>query len=386
MYLDIAKSRLSTRKGRPQKGEAIASYMAPGRARHERRAERAAARKARAKALSSSAVAASTVEQVVHSAQFAEEKGDCDTAIAMLEKALAIRSGDAQLYEELASLHMQAGRVEVAERALRRAIELRPDDGFEKYANLGQLLGNCDEALRMIMKGIDVLKMEAMRVQRDDDRFRELKAYEASAHCARAEICLGIIEDSNNPEIAKTMDVQVEKAVMEALALSEEGSETEIEAVVALANLRLSQGRREEAAVAMQRVLTRMADGLQMLESTDDGDHIVVEALKRLPPIEMRIAVAKQLVEVELLRPAIAVLGSVMWECDFNVEVWYLIAMAYWKLGEIGEAKDALESTRAVLRNPEGYDGQLDEEAIDKLWKKLDECAMTSSVQHAMQE
>lgn len=314
----------------------------------------------------------------MHSAQLAEEKGDYDVAIAMLEKALVIKSTDAQVFEELASLYTQAGRVEDAERALRQAIELRPDDGFEKYANLGQILGNCDEALRMITKGIDVLKREAMGVQRDDDRFRELKTYEASAYCAMAEICLGIIEDSNNPEVARKMDVQVEKAVMEALALSEEGGETEIEAVVALANLRLSQGRREEAAIAMQRVLTRMTNGLQMLESADQDDHIVVEALQRLPPVEMRIAVAKQLVEVESWRTAIAVLGSVMWECDFNVEVWYLIAVAYWKLGEIDEAKAALEGTRAVLRNPEGYDGQLDEEIIDKLWKKLGEYAAAS--------
>lgn len=363
-----------------------ASDMAPGKARRSRRAERAAARKARAKALSSSSTDAPTAEQLVHSAQIAEERGDYETAIAKLEEALAIKSADAELFEELASLYMQAAREQDAERALRRAIELKPEDGFEKYANLGQMLGNCEEALRLVTKGIKVLKREAIHVQGDEDRLRELRGYEASANCAVAEICLGIIEDSNDLEVAKRMDVQVEKAVAEALALSEEGGETEIEAVVALANLRLSQGRLGEAVLAMQRVVMRMADGLRLLESADRGDHIVVEALEKLPPMEMRIAIAKQLLEVELWRPAVAVLGSVMWECDFNVEVWYLIAVAYWKLGEIDEAKAALENTRAVLHSPEGYDGQLDEEMIDKLWKKLDEDAMTSNMQHAMKD
>lgn len=352
--------------------------MAPSNARRERRKARSAARTAKKKnqkgASTSNAPATDGVEELLSKARTCEENGKLEEAVKIFEKALLLKPNDADLCEEAAALCMQAGDPEKAVKMFKTAVGIAPGSGFEKYAYLGQLLGNTEEALVMAQQGIKIIKGEATSLNSNDqERLEELRGYEASAHCAVAEICLGLIEDSNDPNVAQRMDPEVEKAVMEALSLGEEGSDSEIEAMLSLANLRLSQGRREEALESMKRILLRMSNGLEILETGDTSDASVLKGLGALPPLEIRIAVGKQLIEVEMWRAAIATLNSVMWECDFNVEVWYLLAVAYWKLGDFSEARNALKSTSAALNSPDGFDGHLEEEMIKKLYKELNQ-------------
>lgn len=369
---------------------ASVSRMAPSQGRKNRRVKRAAARSAqKLKEKGRTASSSVNIDEILEKARGCEGSGNFKEALLLFEKALALKCSDAELCEEVASVYMQAGHPDGAKRMFRAAINLEPHSGFEKYAYLAQLLGNTEESLQIARRGIELINAEIMSLdsEAEQDRIAELHGYEASAHCAVAEICLGIIEDSNDPELAKKLDVEVEKAVMAALGLSEEGSVSEMEAMVSLANLRLSQGRRDDAVESMKRVLLRMSPGLEMLETGDNSDVTVAGALNLLPPLEIRIAVGKQLVEVEMWRAAIATLGSVMWECDFNVEVWYLLAVAYWKLGDTSEARGALESTRAVLRSPTGYDGALEEDMIDKLYRELDsKVADDDAMQERMQD
>lgn len=366
------------------------SRMAPSQARKNRRVKRAATRSAhKLKEKGRTASLSVNIDETLEKAREFEGSGSFNEALLLFEKVLTLKSSDAELCEEVASVYMQAGRPDDAERMFRTAINLEPRSGFEKFAYLAQLLGNTEEALQLARCGIEIMKAEitSLDSEAEQDRIAELHGYEASAYCAVAEICLGIIEDSNDPEVAKKLDVEVERAVMTALGLSEEGSVSEMEAMISLANLRLSQGRRGDAVESMKRVLLRLSPGLEMLETGDNSDVTVAGALNLLPPLEIRIAVGKQLIEVEMWRAAIATLGSVMWECDFNVEVWYLLAVAYWKLGDFSEARGALESTRAVLRSPNGYDGELEEDMIEKLYRELDsKVADDNAMQERMQD
>lgn len=357
--------------------------MAPGKARRGRRRGRPSADTQTAKPPGSS------LDNLLSRAKQCEERGDVDQALSTLDKALELHPGNAMLYEETAILCMQAGQHEKALRLFQSAIAEKPDSGFEKYAYLSQLLGNSEEALDVARRGIQIMRTELVSLDERtaQQRIAELRGYEASAHCAVAEICLGIIEDSNDPQVARRLDPDVEKAVTAALGLSEEGSNSQIEAMLSLANLRLSQGRRDDATESMKRIVYRLSEGLAKLENGDNSDATVVAALGMLPPLEIRIAVGKQLIEVELWMAAVSTLASVMWECDFNVEVWYLLAVAYWKLGDVQEARSALENTRAVLHNPDGFEGQLEDEMVDKLYKELDSQHGIAKVEHdAMQQ
>lgn len=346
--------------------------MSPSQ-RNSHHARRYASRSARRKKKALKPPPKASVEDLVRDARVLEASGDIQQAVSKLEEAVNQKSADAGLLEELASLYMQATRSDDAERTLRMAISLQPETGFEKYAYLAQLLGNTEEAVSHARKGIEIIKADIMSLDKsEDDRIQQLRRYQASAHCATAEICLGVIEESNDPALAERMDLEVEKEIMEALALSTEGSDSEQEALIALANLRLSQGRELEARESMVRVLRRMSDSLTMLEREDITDDVIVSAMESLPAMEIRIAVGKQLMEVQMWSEAESVLSSVMYECDFNVEVWYLLAITHWKRKQPSEARECLEQTRAVLGRPEGYDGELDEYMIDRLYAELE--------------
>lgn len=346
--------------------------MSPGQ-KHTQHARRYASRSTRRKKKALKQSPTVSVEDLLRDARVHEASGNIQEAVSKLEEAVSLRSTDAALYEELASLYMQATRSDDADRALRIAISLQPESGFEKYAYLAQLLGNTEEAVSYARKGTELIRADIMSLDKSQhDRIQELRQYQASAHCATAEICLGVIEESNDPALAERMDVEVENEIMEALALSTEGSDSEQEALIALANLRLSQGREFDAKDAMVRVLGRMSDGLSMLEREDIADDVIVIAMESLPAMEIRIAVGKQLMEVKMWAEAESVLSSVMYECDFNVEVWYLLAITHWKRKQLSEARECLEQTRAILRRPDGYDGELDDDMVDRLYEELD--------------
>lgn len=318
------------------------------------------------------AASSTSIEMHLTQARHLEETGHMQEAIAIFEKIIAARPSDAEIHEELGTLYMQSGLLGDAEKSLREAIRLRPNVGFEKFAYLAQILGPTEESLSYARRGIELINAELVSQDNCDnaERKKELREYEASAQCAVAEIALSIIEDSNDPTVANMMDSQVENAVMAALAASDPGSISEIEASLALANFRLSQGRHNEARSAMMRIFNHMSGPLDVLDS-DAKEDVLANAVEDLPPIELRIAIGKQLIETELYDAANSVLSSILWECDFNVEVWYMLAVAYWKQGEVDEARGALETTRKVLHNPEGYDGNLDESLIDRLLEKL---------------
>lgn len=359
--------------------------MSPGTLRAMRRKSvppRARAPRKKKKQPSSSS-SSFNVNSVLDEARALEATGRFAEAIERYESVVKRKTNDVELIEELALAYMQASRPDDAEAAFRETLKLQPNSGFEKYGYLAQLLGNTEESLEMARRGIEIIKKERIALQPSQtERHAELRQFQISALCAVAEISLGIIEDSNDPGVAMRMDVVVENAIMEALGLCEEGSQSETEVMLSLANLRLSQGKKDDARRSMLRILQRINPGLGKLESADGRDEVIVSALETLPPMEMRIAIGKQLLEVELWHEAISVLASVMWDCDFNVEVWYMLAVAYWKLGEVSEAKNALENTRAVLKNPEGFEGDLEEEMIDKLYSELDKVRDASQQIH----
>lgn len=356
--------------------------MSPTHSTRNRSARRAARQKLSKKKSHKREKQEQTIEDILNYAHQLQERGAFEEAIGVLEGAVRQHKADANILEELGGLYMNEGKPDEAEKAYRHAIELQPGQGFEKYGYIAQLLGPTEEALEMARKGIQLLKAKAatLNPQVDEENISALRELEASAYCSIAEICLGIIEDSNDPKVAEVMDPDVEQAIMEALSISAEGSSSELEATLSLANLRLSQGRGEEAKLTMKRIFERIMRNLLLLEKSDVNDEEALNAISQLPPMEIRIAIGKQLLEVEMWKQAILSLKSIMWECDFNVEVWYLIAVAWWKLGNVEEARHALECAQAVLVRPDGYDGELDEELIAKLYAELDRITKTADV------
>jgi tetratricopeptide (TPR) repeat protein len=293
--------------------------------------------------------------------------GKFDEAADAYEQAIKISPNDASVFESYAEALMDAGRPDEAVVALRRAIALDSHSGFEKHMYLGQLLGNSEEAVSELQTGIEILRTNRSSCPENAERHEELAGYEVSALCGIAEILLGIAEESRDVSVLERLDAEIEMAVGQAVAVSIEGSPGGIEASMALANLRLSQGRSREALAAMQRVVSAMRQGLDIIEAINDNNEDIIRGMEMLPPMDVRIAAGKQLLEVQLWKDASSVLASVLYECDFNVEVWYMLALAYSSMSDPENALGALQQARKLLLDPEGFIGHLDEETIVRL-------------------
>lgn len=66
-----------------------------------------------------------------------------------------------------------------------------------------------------------------------------------------------------------------------------------------------------------------------------------------------------------------SLLSSIIRECDFNVEVWFMLAVVHSRLGSLIEARNAFDTTQRVLHNPEGREGTLKEDMIENLHIEL---------------
>ena len=77
-----------------------------------------------------------------------EYKSDYNTAISIINKALAINGDDAMLYTKIAGLYADAGNYKEALSAYKKAVRLRPNDAFIyiSMGNILQTLGDYDNA------------------------------------------------------------------------------------------------------------------------------------------------------------------------------------------------------------------------------------------------
>ncbi len=83
-----------------------------------------------------------------------EYKSDYNTAISIIQKAIAINGDDAMLYTKIAGLYSDIGSYEEALGAYKKAIKLRPNDAFIyiSIGNILQTLGDYENAYNSYMQ------------------------------------------------------------------------------------------------------------------------------------------------------------------------------------------------------------------------------------------
>ncbi|KAI0033067.1 TPR-like protein [Vararia minispora EC-137] len=154
---------------------------------------------------------------------------------------------------------------------------------------------------------------------------------------------IGQVEIWMDPEYDLCFDPDAEKTCEALLVRSLETDPGNAEALQALASVRMSQQRPDDA-----RALLGQAWGKWKDLETDDV---------RMPPLPVRRALAKLFLELALYEPAIAVLQDVIAADDEDVEAWYLEGLAHFLTAQQAhqagvqdwqerarDARDALES------------------------------------------
>lgn len=301
--------------------------------------------------MATAAKAPASRDDLVSRARQCVDTFELPLALKFYERALDVAPDDCEVLDATGELLVRLGEPERAVPVLRRSIELQPNEGYAKYMNLGQFLSGA-EALSCYEQGLALMdahaevlkarragssKLSKKAARANDDELVELQQQMCAAHCAIAEVrarasirgpsacplrashCqpAGLLTGLTPPPGLHAVCWQVfltdlcdepdaeqrcESAVQHALSLGESSPAAQAEALQALANLRLTQSRREEARTALTQVASLTA------AAVDSGD------LAKLPTHEFRTTTGKLLLEAEMPDAACDVLEQLLLE------------------------------------------------------------------------
>jgi tetratricopeptide (TPR) repeat protein len=262
------------------------------------------------------------------------QQGDIEGAVPFATKALQISGSNSidalPALNLLGEIHVELGDIDAAKLYFTQAVQLDADgkvDGAEKFMWLAQLSeeGGAD-SVSWFEKGVAVLRrdiqtlVDKSRRSEDEEALLEEKRRKlATALCGVVEVYMTDLSWEADAE------QKCESLVTEATILAPSWAES----WQTLANVRLSQDRKEDARAA----LTRSLDLWKDLTPEDE----------RVPDFPTRVSLARLLMEAEMEEEAIEVLERLVGEDDSSVEVWYLGGWGLYIMGEKqknGEVKD----------------------------------------------
>ena len=234
-----------------------------------------------------------------------------------LRRACDLASTNADAQDAYGMALAEFGDPDDAIATLKKAALLRPNEGFEKFMYLGQLLDDAAAAATCTRQGLAIIEHQSSLGDPDaDERL-------CGAMCALVEQLLAAADDVE--DVADECDGLLRRAA--------EADVTSAEPMQAMASLRSLQGRTEEALEALRRSVAtwRSKRGGRDVDPDDENDNdgaIEIEGEYEVS-FEFRFETAKLLLELdENTEEAVMVLEELLNERDNVVDVWHLLALA----------------------------------------------------------
>lgn len=288
--------------------------------------------------------------------------GDAATARLLLSHAVELAPTDADVADAVAGVWAEIGPPNDAVSALRHAVALRPDAGFEKYMYLGQLLEGA-AAVGAFSKGAALADEEASAAAAsgDADAAADAAASLATALCALAEAKLALSgADAAGDECAAL------------LARAAVVSPASPEPLQILASLRVEQGRPDEALESLRQSVASWLPAAREVAAIARGETAAPASADAtttpLPPFEVRFEAAKLFLELDAtVDDAVSICDSLLAERDGAVDAWYLLALSLFSGGDFASAAAAAEDGLAALASPDAEPGDADEAAFNEL-------------------
>ncbi|KAM0666584.1 hypothetical protein ACQRIU_004439 [Beauveria bassiana] len=267
------------------------------------------------------------------------EVGNIEEAISLADKALATtgEGGDFELraVNLLALLHIEDGEVEEARSFFQRAANIdkngemdeKVGGGPEKFLFLAELSEEggqdtvewFDRGATALRKQIQNLDSISNKTPEQQAAYDEKQKKLGGVLCAVAEVYMTDLSWEEDAE------QRCEALITEAMMIAPGSSET----WQTVANVRISQERNDEARTALKRSLELWRD----LAPEDPA----------VPDFSTRIALARLLLETEMMEDALVVLERLVTDDDESIEAWYLGGWALYLAGE--KLRDAKGST-----------------------------------------
>ena len=260
---------------------------------------------------------------------------------------------DANVFDHLAEVEMSLGETERASRAWIRAIEItgNPSDpaNAERWLYIAQLQEG-DASRQSYTQAISLLQARtrvdptggAAAVSSSSSASSSSSSAAAAAGAesqTRAQLCTAFCALAELYLTDLCFEDDAERACQEALDEAMKHNSTDShEPIQGMASLRLSQGNHAEASQLMQTAVLRIQHANPPIDS------------------EMRLASARLLLEcapyaADAADSALSLLSGIMREDDENVEIWFLMGVAFYQQSppDLELAKEYLEKARTML-------------------------------------
>lgn len=240
-----------------------------------------------------------------------------EEGMADLKRACDLAPDNADAAEAYGMALAEFGDPVDATAALKRAAQLRPNEGFEKFMYLGQLLDDAAAAATCTRQGLAIIEHQSSLGDPDaDERV-------CGACCALVEQLVAAADDVE--DVADECDALLRRAA--------EADVHSAEPMQAMASLRSMQGRTEEALEALRRSVATWRSrrgGREVDPDADENDDAADEFEGEYEvSFEFRFETAKLLLELdENTEEAVMVLEELLNERDHVVDVWHLLALA----------------------------------------------------------
>ncbi|POS76080.1 TPR domain-containing protein [Diaporthe helianthi] len=292
-----------------------------------------------------SAISTKSAKQLLAEATALLEQGDATGAVTTARAALsaALDNDDTRAcaaHMLLGEINVELGEIDTARSHFLEAARLDEDGslseelggGPEKFNWLAQLsedggadsVGWFERAAACLRAQIQVLGAAADGARRKgsahgtavkeiEDAISEKKKKLSETLCAVAEVYMTDLSWEEDAE------ARCEALITEATMLAPELPD----AWQTVADVRVSQSRRDDAVAALERSMALWTD----LEPEDPG----------VPPFPSRVSLTRLLIECDLQQKAVQVCDRLVLDDDGSVEAWYLGGMAHYTLGEKGK-------------------------------------------------
>ncbi|EDR08558.1 uncharacterized protein LACBIDRAFT_297372 [Laccaria bicolor S238N-H82] len=325
---------------------------------------------------------APSITSLIEKAQSLIVQCDYDLALRFIHRILEQAPSNAEAKEMLGVALLETGEVEAAKEAFQSLLSPDPKSVPPPSAHLYLAQLSDDDprsALQHYGAAVTILMGQLKGKDRALDDAGRNDEVEIKSNIVRA--LVGQVEIWMDPSYDLCFEPEAEKTCEDLLTFALQTDPNNPEALQALASVRMSQQRPDDAKQCLEQAWTAWKD----LEADDP----------KLPPIPNRLALVRLFLELALYTPALLVLHGIMSSDDQDVEAWYLEGWCFFLMSEQAQesggtldeltwqelakdSRDCLETCQVLHRNQEHPDQPLLEH-VKELITKLDALGIASS-------
>ncbi|PIL35578.1 hypothetical protein GSI_02306 [Ganoderma sinense ZZ0214-1] len=304
--------------------------------------------------------AAPSIPSLLEKAQTLIVQCDYELAGRFARRVLEREPGNVEAKEMLGVTQLETGKIFAAKETFQSLVPPHPDAPAapppSAYLYLAQLSDDDPHlALGYYQSAVDLLSIQLKGKERAVDSSNAIDdETERRRNIVRA--LIGMVEIWMDPSYDLCDDPAAEKTCEDLLNLALQTDPGNAEALQALASVRMSQQRPDDAKVCLEQAWSQWKD----LDLDDP----------QLPPIPARLSIVKLFLELSLYTPALLVLQGIMASDDQEVEAWYLEGWCFFLMAE--QAKE--------------NGGKLDELTWEELARDARDCLETCQMLHVTLE